>query len=540
MQKRKAKGFIFLLVVLFVGIGIVEGVWNAQPKGNGTVHVKTIGTVDDNMQQEVQKTAESFNDIVLDAMQVRLKHDVTLYVTSTREDYQDVLQRHFHMKLEEAARVAKISGGWTSGKTRITALNGAAGVMDGANDRISTTGHELFHQLQYELSSGKDTDENALFWLEEGSADYIGAVVAEKRGKQKMEKWQRDRIYEIRSLQGYAKPEELLHCTLEQRKKIMEADKHAYLISDLMVIYLMQQQPEQERCLKLAQYFQALTKSSNGEQAFLKTFGVTQEDFLENFAKWFQQMKQAPPNLQYAVHDGVDAARSKSLQDDLARTQAFLRQNWGAELHGTYKIVLTANKDDFAKAMIGELAVTSEEAGSTAQKNLWVGNGSTVLVNMEQMGDRHQQIFNVAAMTARLLQSQTAMNHTKQLEWLSRGSVYLVATHMMGESGFGTLNQYKKSWLHTLHEKAQWPNLAALKTSKDWTAAQDTYGQEIISAESELAAEYLLNRYGWKSFYDWYVAASETKDADKAFETVYGKTSKDFAVAFEYYLMEQL
>ena len=153
----------------------------------------------------------------------------------------------------------------------------------------------------------------------------------------------------------------------------MEADKHAYLISDLMVIYLMQQQPEQERCLKLAQYFQALTKSSNGEQAFLKTFGVTQEDFLENFAKWFQQMKQAPPNLQYAVHDGVDAARSKSLQDDLARTQAFLRQNWGAELHGTYKIVLTANKDDFAKAMIGELAVTSEEAGSTAQKNLWVG-----------------------------------------------------------------------------------------------------------------------------------------------------------------------
>ena len=79
--------------------------------------------------------------------------------------------------------MAAISGGWSGGSLHVTAVNAKAGVMDGHSDRYATTAHEPFHQLQYEMSHGRDTDKTALFWLEEGSADYVGAMMAETRNE---------------------------------------------------------------------------------------------------------------------------------------------------------------------------------------------------------------------------------------------------------------------------------------------------------------------------------------------------------------------
>ncbi len=542
MRKRNAiGGVIIAFFLLALAAGFTYDYLDSLPKGEGKIFVKTEGNVNAGMLADVQKTADAFNDLLAEKMQATVSGDVQLFVTSEPEAYQAVLKREFQMKDHEAERVAKISGGWTSGRIRVTVLNGSAGVMDGQNDQVSTTGHELFHQVQYALSKGKDTDENALFWLEEGSADYVGAVVAESMGKQRLEKWERDRIHEMHSLQDVVRPEDLQHCTLEQRKVLMEQKKHAYQMSDLMVIYLLQQQPENERMPKLAEYFRALGSSGDGEKAFEKTFQMPVKYFLQGFDQWLQQMMHASADLRIVQREGVVPGVRENIESDMARTQEFLQTVWGSGLHGEYCFVLAANPQDFAAAMRSELAMSEPETRTTAEQSLWIENGSSIILNAGKLDERQQQIFSVAAMTARVLQGQVAASSLDQMEWLSRGSAYLVATHMLGKAQLGTMAQYKAAWLRKVHGASQGvPGLLELKTMKDWQKAQEKYGQDEPTNIAELASLYLLEKHGWKSFYEWYVLTGKTGDAEKSFIKIYGKSSKAFAREFEASLVEKL
>ena len=122
-------------------------------------------------------------------------------------------------------RVAAISGGWAGGSAHITAVNASAGVMTTFGDRYNTTGHELFHQLQHELSHGKDVDERSLFWLEEGSADYIGAALADSLGGKPLWKWQLDVKAALLRARSTVKPTALQHCDFEQHKKLISSTR---------------------------------------------------------------------------------------------------------------------------------------------------------------------------------------------------------------------------------------------------------------------------------------------------------------------------
>ncbi len=538
VQKRKALGCFGVSILLILLVVLASTFFSMHSRGTGNIQVLSEGDVDAEMLGDVHIAADSFNDIMQKDLQVHLSDDVKVYAAQSSKAYETILVREFHMSAEDAARVAKISGGWTSGRTHITALNGAAGVMDGANERINTTGHELFHQLQYELSNGKDTDEKALFWLEEGSADYIGAHIAEKAGKQSLEKWQLDRINEMRSLQHYAAPQELQHCTLEQRKMLMEQKKHAYQISDLMVIYLLSQEPPEQRYLKLVQYFRELGQTGDGEKAFEKTFNRSVQRFLEDFDRWFKRKMQEPAEIKFVAQRGVSDRQVEEIRRQAALTRNFFRSAWGADLRGEYRIILTADQQDFSKAIASGLAMKETEAAKMAEQSLWVENSSTVFLNAGRLQDQRQEIFSSAAMMTRILQGQTASNAVAGLEWLGRGSAYLVGVQMLGKAGFGTLPQYKEAWLQSIRTaNSGVPALKELKTIQDWDKNQSRYGQDLMSNTAELAAAYLAERYGMQSIYQWYLATGELEDAEQAFQQVFGMTTTTFEVEFSHYVV---
>ena len=79
-----------------------------------------------------------------------------------------------------------------------------------------------------------------------------------------------------------------------------------------------------------------------------------------------------------------------------------------------------------------------------------------------------------------------------------------------------------------------------LQTEKDWQRAEEKYGQDELTTLSELASFYLLEKHGWKSFYEWYVLTGKTGEAEKAFVKTYGKSSTDFAREFDMDLMKRL
>ena len=153
---------------------------------DGAIHVEGSGAA----LADVQKAAAAFDGLTQEKLGVTRRHSVRVYVAASDADYRRILREEFSLSDEEAGQVAAISGGWSGGSLHVTAVNAKAGVMDGHSDRYATTAHELFHQLQYEMSHGRDTDKTALFWLEEGSADYVGAMMAEKLGARTLARWQ--------------------------------------------------------------------------------------------------------------------------------------------------------------------------------------------------------------------------------------------------------------------------------------------------------------------------------------------------------------
>lgn len=368
------------------------------------IDVHAAGDVAPDMMQDVQTAVQIFEQ---DAARsgAPLIHHVDVYVAATQDDYISVLTNQFEQSAEDAAKIAEVSGGWTGGRKGLTALNGAAGVMDDTSDRKSTTAHELFHQLQFELSDGNDTDEKALFWMEEGAADYVGARIAEQAKGKTLRKWELDTLYDLRMAESTVKPESLAHCTLQQRMALMDKKYHTYQMADAMVICLMQQQKGKELS-SLLQYFRLLKDHPDGEEAFEQAFGLSYGSFLKKFRAWYDGELHHPAELMFRARDGVPAGRAEALHEQALAVQPLLKQSFGQEVHGRYDVVVCANPEDYAAAIQEVCAVPKEKAQELAQDSLWVSNAGTIVLHADELTDRRQQQYAMATLMARLLRVQ--------------------------------------------------------------------------------------------------------------------------------------
>lgn len=400
---KKAVAALFLVVILGILSAIAYHEFSAPQSPQG-IDVHAAGDVAPDMMQDVQTAVQIFEQ---DAARsgAPLIHHVDVYVAATQDDYISVLTNQFEQSAEDAAKIAEVSGGWTGGRKGLTALNGAAGVMDDTSDRKSTTAHELFHQLQFELSDGNDTDEKALFWMEEGAADYVGARIAEQAKGKTLRKWELDTLYDLRMAESTVKPESLAHCTLQQRMALMDKKYHTYQMADAMVICLMQQQKGKELS-SLLQYFRLLKDHPDGEEAFEQAFGLSYGSFLKKFRAWYDGELHHPAELMFRARDGVPAGRAEALHEQALAVQPLLKQSFGQEVHGRYDVVVCANPEDYAAAIQEVCAVPKEKAQELAQDSLWVSNAGTIVLHADELTDRRQQQYAMATLMARLLRVQ--------------------------------------------------------------------------------------------------------------------------------------
>ena len=530
-----------LLLVFLLAAGVAAGLlagggrdfagWGR--KGDGTIHVQPEGKPEAGLLQDVEKAASAFNDLLQAGMGVRLTRDVEVYVAGTEADYQQVLRREFSLEPAEAKSIAEISGGWTGGKRAVTAINGKAGVMTGTSDRISTTAHELFHQVQYELSDGNDTDEKALFWLEEGSADYIGARVAAELGGKTMTKWILDVKTELMRAPQTAKPEQLQHNTLAQRKALMRKDLHTYQLADLMTWYLLDRYAKGEEETKLAAYFRQLREVHEGETAFAQTFGIELGSFLQEFSQWWAAEQQRPAVLHFEAREGVRSGLTASLQRQADAVQALFARRFGRQLCGEYQVVLSQDQQDMAQAVSLYCDLPPKQAQELAAASLWIENGSTILINAQQLDTDRQRLFTMGALMMRVLQGQRMGAPERNVEWLVRGAGYIMGVARLGEAGLGTLPQYQRAWIDALRQAGRVPQLAQMETPDGYRKTADSFTDDTASVMAEYATAELVTRYGWKSLSDWQEAVRSTGDGQKAFRQVFGLNLVDFEAAVQ-------
>ena len=370
------------------------------------IAVEAVGDVPAAHMDDIRQAITLFTDD-MKANGATLRHAVHVYVAATQEDYVRVITEQFEESEDEAQAIAAVSGGWTGGRRGLTALNGAAGVMKSASDRKSTAAHELFHQMQYELADGNDTGESSIFWLEEGTADYVGARIAEKAKGKTLHKWSLDTLDDLRMAESTVKPESLVHCTMEQRMQLMEKRYHSYQMADAMVLCLMEHQKGKELA-SILQYFRALQSDKGGEKAFEQAFGMTHAAFLKRFRAWYQNEMKRPVELTFSARPGVPDSLAPSMKADAKTAAARVQQAFGQLPRGRYDVVLCGSEQDFAAAIAEHCAVMPDEAQKLADGNLWIENGSTIVLQVSELQDARQQEYAMAMLLARMLRIQAA------------------------------------------------------------------------------------------------------------------------------------
>lgn len=546
------KKFFFLLLALMVmGGGILAGlrlsdevtVWTFREqigmmsaRERASISVYQEGSPAPEAVRDVRQAAEEFNAFMENSLGSGLTQPVKLYVAGTEADYRKVLSREFGLPEEEAGKIASISGGWSGGSRRLTAINAGAGVMSGRSERISTTVHELFHQLQYELSEGHDTDEEAIFWLEEGTADYFGAAATEYLGGKSLKKWCLDVQMDVMLAENPVQPEELLHCSGPKRMELMGSSYHAYQVSDLLTCYLLERLPESERLVSVTGYFRALSEGKGGEAAFKKAFGLDIRTFLKEFHSWWDSFRRNPAQWHCTLEDGVTAERLALLESEVQRSQADLEAKLGAghQLHGEYWLILTPDEDGLALAAQKYCDMEPGRSAMLSRNSLGIENGSTLLVNTEHLDDEQQRILSLHVLLMRSLEGQYLGrgDSVKDIAWLSKGTAYVFGIDAyLTEMGSRTLDYYHK--IRQEHRKRAMPLLSGLRSEQDYNAAVEAYGAETVSNLSELAAFELLKEHGWNSFALWLSETRQLGDAEEAFRRVYGESSSGFTDRFQ-------
>lgn len=537
---RKIIGGLLACLLLLVGIGAGavfhrEGLMGLERllyghAGTG-ISIHAEGSVPSAAMKQVQDASDMFQQLAGEQMGTPIHQAVDVFVCEDQASYQSTLQRAFDLSEDDAKQIADVSGGWTGASRQVTAINASAGVMSTRSDHYATTGHELFHQLQYELSRGHDTDDQALFWLEEGSADYVGAVVAERLHGRSVEKWKRDALDDLLTAAHPATPQDVQHCTAEQRKQLMARAFHTYSLADVMTAYLLARYAKGQECGQLAAYFRQLGESGSGEQAFAQTFGLPLDAFLQEFSAWWAQKQTAGAQVQIKTREGVSSAIPGKLQREFAASQQLLARQMGMRWHGEYELILARDQADLEKAAMESLDMDGKKAKELASSSLWIENGSTILVNASQLGDDRQLAFSTAVLVLRAAAAESSGQTAKEkdIAWLTRGMGYLFGTCRVVEMGEANMPAYRKTWRVKLQQAGRIPELASIASEKGYQEAVGKFGDETISALSELACLELHTKYGWNRYARYVKAVQQTENAEKAFRAVYGVSVGQFA-----------
>lgn len=527
---KKMGCLIVLVVLLGLGLGVLTAKYHWLPlyipwlnQGTGQVEILAEGGPDNETMQDVQKAAQGFQNYIEQNMNTRLQRDIKVYVAGSAAAYQDILTDQFDLSAENAKEIAEVSGGWTGGYRAVTAINGKAGVMQGPGDRYSTTAHELFHQLQYELSHGEDTDNKALFWLEEGSADYVGAQVAAQLGRKDAAKWPHDVELELLSAKAPIAPEKLLHTDADGRRQLMQRDYHSYAMADLMTWYLLQQHAQGQELAKLFAYFEAL-QDEDGEKAFAAAFGISLDDFLKEYEAWWQSEQQQPAQLHFfAAGSGVDA---DAIEQDANLARGVLVRNLGSDFYGNYDVLLAKDQQGVQQAAMKFAGLSQNSTKNLSQNSLWLENGSTLILNTAKLENKEQSLFSLGTMLTRVMIAQRLGYQKHNLEWLEQGLSYYMGVLVLADAGYGDVSAYRASWQETLRsDKA--PSLNSLATTEGFNKAAQSY-QDTPAILAEYAASFIVERYGWQGVNAWLNETRSSGDADKAFLSTFGLTTETF------------
>ena len=518
------KLFICCLILLFFALsGLVEA---------AIIVVEEPG-VDPELVKNARQVTAVFDAVMAQELNVILATDVRIFLTADRSSYAAVLQREIGQSKELSERNAKVTGGMSNATRQVIVLNGGAANVKSLGGFAMLVAHELFHQIQGQLEGSRKV---RLYWLSEGSADYVGALVSERLGVLNIDGWKKQRINILRKTPAHVSPQEIADLTLAQWTALIEQKRAPYEMSDLMVMFLLEQGGGNAA---LAEYFRQCNRLQDGKKALKATFGSYPGDFSLRFTSWFNALLAQKGSLEIEASGPVPIRWIAEAKNAIAKVSAIMDAKWDLPLQSSLRIVLVSSPAEFGRLLSRELGYAPEVVEKMKQETWRFSSRGIAIIQASLPQSDLARGLAFTDVAARMWFADTVPAAlTNRLRWLgSGGSLYAAA--MAGEALFpGSAARQQELWLKRLDGEI--PTLNNLTEAPVYQATTQRLGIRKVYAVCGLATLLLLEKYGSESYGKWLRATREKGDPQLAFAAVYGLSPEAFAFDFQAWLAQHM
>lgn len=238
-------------------------------------------------------------------------------------------------------------------------------------------------------------------------------------------------------------------------------------------------------------------------------------------------------------NDGVSKATEHDAAIAAENVKAFFMDKYNVQLRRNIHIMLTPDTDGYIQTQMKEHRLSGEEAMRRSRTSAASSQGSVIILNAGHPGlaSSPSRIATIAHEMVHQFQDQLTNGRTIGLEWLTEGMAGIIAVQLTEDWGGKSLASYKKYCLKEIGSAAALPDLAELRTSKQWRASLDKYGASVTYRIAEAAVIELQSSAGWDPFVSYYQIVNQAADKGMAFERSFGTSLDNFEHRFAEKLM---
>ncbi len=283
MKNRKIS-WLRLALALFLAVCFISpvsmGIVQSSP---AVLTIVPDPGVPDIVLKHITTGGDLFSAMFKEKYGLNLEKTVRLIMTADRKGYEAAHVRYRGITPEQATRLR--SNGMSI-KNNTILLNGASDRFRSEQRIVLLVAHELFHKMQVQLAEGKGGARDYV-WLREGGCNYFAAMVGEYGGLITVDQFVQEQLNTVKNTGITPALNRLLkHKGPDGWYKVRADGLHPYENATVMVKYLADNYGGHE---KLLSYWKALAKVDRAT-AFSQTFGLSHDQFLAEFAKYYQKL----------------------------------------------------------------------------------------------------------------------------------------------------------------------------------------------------------------------------------------------------------
>lgn len=243
----------------------------------------------------VERSAQAFNAHIRQELDSGLEQPVQVFLTATRDDFEEVLAGPMRLTREGAGEHASALGVSNErGQVVIRILDTYA---EASKTRIAvkTTLHELTHEFQAQLARGYRGFRPAP-WMLEGSADLLAYTIAGRLDMPEAREFSLA-MWRDACVKRYKAPmsftvsvEELMTAKSADWRAMSRFNKGNYQVAGLMVEFLRERLGARFGSAWLTYFRLAGQKGQDEAQAFAQSFGMTRETYVAELKLWLASL----------------------------------------------------------------------------------------------------------------------------------------------------------------------------------------------------------------------------------------------------------